>query len=97
MRPPRTQDDGVLLKRVSFTGNIGGNFNAGSESNARHFAQCRVRLLRRRRENTRANTATLWAAFKRWSVCLFQRFASALSDQLANCRQSLFSPFIAHK
>ena len=54
-------------------------------------------LLRRRRENTRADTATLWAAFKRWSVCLFQRFASALSDQLANCRQSLFSPFIAHK
>src|SRR6267154_3340300 len=71
------QHDGVLLQVVADAGNISRHFNGIRQANARHFAQRRVRFLRRLRVHANAYTALLRAARQRGRLRLHpDRFTS---------------------
>ena len=52
-------DDGVLLKVVAFTGDVGVDFLTVGEAYTSHLTHSRVRLFRGRGVHTHAHTATL--------------------------------------
>src|SRR3954469_25168892 len=53
------QNNRVLLKVVAFTRDVADDFALVGQANLGHLAKCRVRLLRRRRIDARANAALL--------------------------------------
>ena len=82
---------------MPFARHVGRDLHTGSQAHARHLAQSRVRLLGRGSENTRTDPAALGTTYQRRGVGLFLRFLPALSDQLANGRQTLFLPVVPYK
>src|SRR5690606_30678337 len=58
------QNNGVLLKIVSFARNIGNHFNFIGKTNFSHFTKCRVGLLWSGSINTGANTTALRASIQ---------------------------------
>src|SRR5580692_11569093 len=54
------QHHGVFLKIVTFAGNVCDDFISVGQTHFRDFAKCRVRLLRRRRIDARADATLLW-------------------------------------
>src|SRR5699024_1951381 len=66
----------------TFTANVAGHFVAVGQAYTRHLAQSRVRLFRRRRVHTGANTATLRTGLQRRHGVLDRLVLAALADQL---------------
>src|SRR5207342_3566026 len=81
------EDDGVLLEVVPLAGDVGADFHAIRQANARDLAQRRVRLLRRRRVDARADAALLRRAPERRGLRLRRR--PALADELVDCGHAL--------
>ncbi|EDT88871.1 hypothetical protein BIFLAC_04596 [Bifidobacterium animalis subsp. lactis HN019] len=81
------EHDGVLLQVVAFARNIGGDFDAGAQTNTSDLTQCRVRLLRGGGVNTRAHAATQRAALESQSLGLLRLCLASLADKLFNSRQ----------
>ncbi len=75
----------MLLKVVTFTGNVDRNFLAVAQTNTRDFSQSGVRLLGGHRPDLQTDTLLLRALLKhrRLALALFQ-FAS-LADELIDC------------
>src|SRR5262249_49947242 len=76
----------VLLQVVPHPGDVGGHLDAVGQPHPGHLAKRRVRLLRRRGVDARANTSLLWALAKRWALALDPQPLPTLADQLANRR-----------
>src|SRR4051794_11928317 len=74
----------VLLQVVADTGDVGGDLDATGEADASDLAQRRVRLLRRRRVDARADTAALRGTLQRRSLGLLDLVLAALADQLVD-------------
>src|SRR4029079_10788359 len=53
------EHDRVLLQVVALARDVGGDLHGARDAHARHLAQRRVRLLRRRRVHARAHAAAL--------------------------------------
>jgi hypothetical protein len=77
----------VLLQIVTNPGNIGSDFNAIRQADARHLAQCGVWLLWRLRIHAGANTAPLRASLQSRARGLVPWCRPAFPDQLTECRQ----------
>src|SRR5258708_24317813 len=74
---PAHQHDRVLLQVVADAGNISRHFNGIRQANTRHFAQCRVRFLRRLRVHANAHAALLRTSRQRRRLRLHpDRFTS---------------------
>src|ERR1700674_5193175 len=82
------QHDGVLLQVVADTGNISRHFNRIRQSNARYFAQRRVRFLRRLRVHANAHAPLLRAARQRRRLRLHPDRFTSHSYQLRKRRHS---------
>src|SRR4051794_33866802 len=78
------EHDRVLLQVVADTGDVRGDLDLAGQPNTRDLAQRRVRLLRRRGVDTRADTAALGRALERRRLGLADLVLSALTDQLLN-------------
>src|SRR5918992_870705 len=76
----------VLLQVMTHPWDVGRHFNPVGESNTGHFAQRRVRLLRRRSIYARANASLLWTTLQCRRGVLALLFLSALANQLTNRR-----------
>jgi hypothetical protein len=55
------QDDRVLLKVVTLTGDVGVNLLAVSQTHTCYLTHSRIRLLRSSSVNANANATALWA------------------------------------
>src|SRR5882762_5756169 len=82
------QHDRVLLQIVADAGNIRRHFNRIRQANARHLAQCRVRLLRRLRVHANAHAAFLRTACQRRRLRLHPDRFTSHSYQLRKRRHS---------
>ena len=78
------QHDGVLLKVVTFTTDVGGNFLAIGESNTGNLAKCRVGLLGCHGSYLQAYTSTLWAGIHVTDLGLHLGRSAWLADKLVN-------------
>src|SRR5438270_917984 len=81
-------DDRVLLQVMALARDVADDLEAVGQTHLGDLAQCRVRLLRRRRIDTRADAALLRAALHMagfFAVCLL---LPRLADQLTDCRHS---------
>ena len=74
----------VLLQVVAFARNVGDDFAAVRQTNLGDFTKCRVRLLRRRRINARANTAFLRVLLHCRDLGFGLLRSAALADQLVD-------------
>src|SRR3954464_7651563 len=74
----------VLLQVVADARDVGGDLDAAGETDASDLAQRRVRLLRRRRVDARADSATLGLTLQRRSLGLLDLVLAALADQLVD-------------
>src|ERR671916_2154225 len=74
----------VLLQVVADTRDVGGHLDAAGQPDAGDLAQRRVRLLRRRRVDARADSATLGRTLQRRSLGLLDLVLAALADQLVD-------------
>src|SRR3712207_1971307 len=74
----------VLLQVVADARDVGGHLDATGEADASDLAQRRVRLLRRRRVDARADSATLGRTLQRRSLGLLDLVLAALADQLVD-------------
>src|SRR5947207_3978516 len=81
--------DRVLLKVVTDSGDVRRDFDAIGQANARDFSKSRVRLLRRRRVDARANAALLRRGVERRAGGLDAHPLAPVSDQLRNRRHRL--------
>src|SRR5712692_5020978 len=82
------QHDGVLLQVVADTGNVRRHFDRIRQANARHFAQRRVRFLRRLRVHANAHSTLLRAARQRRRLRLHPDRFTSHSYQLRKRRHS---------
>src|SRR5712692_5872016 len=89
------QHDGVLLQVVANAGNISRHFNRIRQPHARHFAQRRVRLLRRLRVHANAHAALLRTSRQRRRLRLHPDRFTSHSYQLRKRRHS--RPSIARR
>src|SRR5438477_6049308 len=80
--------DGVLLQVVAHARNVRRHLNAVGQAHARHFAQRRIRLLRRLRVNPGAYPALLGTLTQRRTRCLILGRRPPLPHQLMECRHS---------
>src|ERR671916_3301443 len=74
----------VLLQVVADARDVGGHLDATGEPDAGDLAQRRVRLLRRRRVDARADSAALGRTLQRRSLGLLDLVLAALADQLVD-------------
>ncbi|ATD37007.1 hypothetical protein WH06_17080 [Aeromonas salmonicida subsp. salmonicida] len=82
------QHNGVLLQVVTFTTDIGGDFEAVGQTYTAYFTQCRVRLLRGGGIYTSAHATLLRARFQRRHVAFNNELDAWLANQLVNsCHQ----------
>ena len=86
------QDQRVLLKVVADTGNVGGDFDAVRQANARDLAKSRVRLLRGGPEDAHAHTALLGRLLERGARSLRLELGATTSNQLADGWQTSITP-----
>src|SRR4029077_17141559 len=80
------EHDRVLLKVVAFARNVSEGFVAVGQTNLGHLAKCRVRLLRRRRVDARADGALLRALLQSRNLVALRLLAAWLADQLIDRR-----------
>lgn len=78
------QDDGVLLKIMTFTTNVGDHFITIGEANLSDFSERRVRLLWRPSVNLETNAATLRAVVQSRGFRLRDCFLTSFADELVN-------------
>src|SRR5581483_1291214 len=83
------QHDRVLLQVVAFAADVADDFETVRQANLGDLAQRRVRLLRRRRVDARANAATLRAILECRRSALVRLRTPRLAHQLIDCRHSL--------
>src|SRR5262245_32457804 len=76
------EHDRVLLEVVADAGDVRGHFDAGREPDPGDLAQRRVRLLRRRREHTRAHAPALRGALEGRRLRLVGLRFPSLADEL---------------
>src|SRR5690606_36323357 len=89
-------DHRVLLKVVTLTRNVADNLETVRKPNLGHLTHGGVRLLWRRRVNTRAHTPLLRVCLhSRNFIALYRRLAR-LADQLTNGRHQTFPCSISH-
>ncbi|MNW62482.1 hypothetical protein D3C74_406210 [compost metagenome] len=82
------QNNGVLLQVVTFTADVGGDFEAVGQTYTAHFTQCRVRLLGGGGVYTGAYATLLRARFQRRHVAFHNELDAWLANQLVNsCHQ----------
>src|SRR3954468_3645849 len=74
----------VLLQVVADARDVGGHLDAAGEADTGALAQRRVRLLRRRRVDARADSAALGRTLERRSLGLLDLVLAALADQLVD-------------
>src|SRR5215468_2799579 len=89
------QHDRVLLQVVAFAADVADDFETVGQAHLGDLAQRRVRLLRRRRIDARADAAALRAVFQRRRRALVALRAAGLAHQLIDCRHSLIPGFAA--
>ena len=81
--------DRVLLQVVADTRNVGGYLDLVGQTNTCDLSKCRVRFLRRRSINTRANPSFLWVCLQSRAGCFVFDSLAALANQLINSRHIL--------
>src|SRR5687767_4767363 len=74
----------VLLQVVAFAADVADDFEAVRQAHLRNFAQCGVRLLRRRGVNARAHAALLRACSQRRNLGLVVRRGARLAYELTD-------------
>ena len=82
------QHDRVLLEVVTLAGDVGRDLHPVRQPHARDLAQRRVRLLRGRRVDARADAALLRGSAQRRRLGLRLRRLAALADELVCCRHA---------
>src|SRR5215470_1442753 len=87
--PAADHDDRVLLEVVADARDVGRDLDPVGEPHARHLAQRRVRFLRRRRVDARADAALLRRALQGGRRGLHRETLAPLADELRNCRHRL--------
>src|SRR5262249_19741250 len=80
------QDDRVLLEVVPLAGNVGADLHLVRQAHARDLPKRRVRLLRRRRVDARADAPLLRRAAERRRLHLRLRRLAALANELIDSR-----------
>src|SRR5262245_29438497 len=80
------QHQGVFLQVVPHARNVGRHLDAVGQANARHFAQRRVRFLRRLGEDAHADAALLRTDLQRGTFRLRDDLLASLTNELANRR-----------
>src|SRR5690606_36907381 len=83
-------DHGVLLKVVPLAGDVADHLEAVDETDLRDLAQRRVRLLRRRGVDARANTPLLRVGLHGRNLVALHRRDARLADQLVDGRHQTF-------
>src|ERR1700733_15025014 len=78
-------DHRVLLQIVALAGDIADDLEAVGQANLRDFAKRRIRLLRRRRVNARADAALLRARLEMAGLLAVSLGLPRLWGQLAKC------------
>src|SRR6266498_1405725 len=78
------QHDRVLLEVVPLAGDVRGDLDARREAHPGDLAQCRIRLLRRRRVDARAHSPALRGALQRRRLRLRRLRSPPLPDKLLN-------------
>ena len=81
----------VLLKVVTFAGNVNGTFLLVGKAHPGNLSYSRVRLFRSRGGNRKAHAALLGALFNTGSLGLVNLLFSAVLYKLVDCRH-LFPP-----
>ena len=84
------KNDGVLLKVVTLTADLGDNFFAIGKANFSNFTKSGVRLLRRTRHHLKADATTLRTAMKSARLRLLFRYDTSFADELINGRHVSF-------
>ena len=79
------ENDGVFLKVVAFTGNIGGDFVTGRKTHTGNLTQRGVRLLRGHRLNDETYAAALRASLERRRFRMLGEGLTSLADELIDC------------
>src|SRR3546814_5686380 len=78
----------VLLQVRAFARDVAGHFEAIGQAHAGDLTKRRVRLLRRRRVDARANTTTLRAFLQRRNLVTDRLRVTRLADQLIDRRHT---------
>src|SRR5436190_22005589 len=87
-------DHRVLLKVMAFTRNVAGHLGAVGQAHLGDLAERRVRLLRGRGVDARANAALLRRLLQRWHLLARLLNFARLCDQLVDRRHVSLHPFI---
>src|SRR3954469_4481755 len=82
------QHDRVLLQMVALAGDVAGHLEPVGQPHARHLAQRRVRLLRSRRIDARADAPLLRALLHRRNLVARRYRLTRIIDQLVDRRHS---------
>src|SRR5690606_7516101 len=82
----------VFLQVMAFAADVADDLEAVGQAHLGHFAQRRVRLLRRRRVNARANPTFLRAGSERGHLRLVVRRSARLTDELTDTGHNLMIP-----
>src|ERR1700749_4818201 len=82
------QNNRVLLKIVTLARDVGERFEAVGQTNLGHLAKGRVRLLRCRRIDARADGALLRAFLQRRHLVALRLGAARFANELIDCRHS---------
>src|SRR3954451_2246266 len=85
---PADEHDGVLLQVVSLTGDVCPDLDAVGKANTGDLPEGRVRLLRGRRRDARADAALLRGSRERRGLALGRLVLAPLADQLIDGRHS---------
>src|SRR3954451_3439366 len=85
---PADEHDGVLLQVVSLTGDVCPDLDAVGQANTGDLAERRVRLLRGRRRDARADAALLRGSRERRGLRLGLLRRAALTDELIDSRHA---------
>ena len=89
--PTPNEHNRVLLKIVTLSRDVGRHLIPIGQANARDLPKRRVRLLRRGRIHTRADTAPLWTSLERGGITLLLFALSPLPNELLYCRHVVFA------
>ncbi|QDT01540.1 hypothetical protein HG15A2_48820 [Adhaeretor mobilis] len=79
------KNDAMLLQRMTFAGDINGDFLTVRQSHTRDLAKRGVRLLGGHRPHLQANTPLLRAALKDWRFAELPLLLAVLADELIDC------------
>ena len=75
----------VFLKIVSFTGDVGVDFDPGRHPHTSHLTEGGIRFFGSHRPNPRANPSALRTSLQRRNLCLLRFTLAAMPNELAYC------------